>query len=129
MHRGARYPTIVDNRRNAFGKVAQSFVVTLDDGRIYVEPLNRRLTKAEVAHLLKTNEDGVGYLAKKGSLKPLGHPEKNKQKLFAANEILVQMQDSRWLGKVTDLLYDFAESRNASRTNRRRRQGKESPLS
>jgi hypothetical protein len=98
-----------------------TFLVTFDNGRIHAQLLNRRLTKGDVAKYLKTTEDGVAYLIKKGCLKPLGHPDDTKQKLFSALEFFAQMQHARWLGKVTDLLYQCVEEKNAAQTKRRNR--------
>ncbi len=106
------------------GSDSLSFLVTFDNGRIHAQLLNRRLTKGDIAEYLKTTEDGVAYLAKKGCLKPLGHPDETKQKLFSALEFFAQMQDPRWLGKVTDLLYQFVQEKNATQLKRRQRLGK-----
>ena len=110
---------------SGFGSESFSLLVSFDNGRIHAQPLNRRLTKADVAEILKTTEDGVAYLAKKGCLKPLGHPDETKQKLFSAAELFVQMQDTRWLGKATDLLYQFVEEKNAAQARRKEKSGKE----
>ena len=99
---------------SGFGSESFSLLVSFDNGRIHAQPLNRRLTKADVAEILKTTEDGVAYLVKKGCLKTLGHPDETKQKLFSAAELFAQMQDTRWLGKATDLLYQFVEEKNAA---------------
>ena len=109
---------------SGFGSDSFSLLVSFDNCRVYAQPLNRRLTKADVAKLLKTTEDGVAYLAKKGCLKPLGHPDETKQKLFSASDLFVQMQDTRWLGKATDLLYQFVEEKNAAQARRNHRVGK-----
>ena len=110
---------------SGFGSESFSLLVSFDNGRIHAQPLNRRLTKADVAEILKTTEDGVAYLAKKGCLKPLGHPDETKQKLFSAAELFAQMQDTRWLGKATDLLYQFVEEKNAAQAKRQQKSGKE----
>ena len=110
---------------SGFGADSFSLLVSFENGRVYAQPLNRRLTKADVAKLLKTTEDGVAYLAKKGCLKPLGHPDETKQKLFSASDLFTQMQDTRWLGKATDLLYQFVEEKNAAQARRKHRVGKE----
>lgn len=110
---------------SGFGSDSFSLLVSFDNGRIYAQPVNRRLTKADVATLLKTTEDGVAYLAKKGCLKPLGHPDETKQKLFSASDLFAQMQDTRWLGKATDLLYQFVEEKNAAQAKRKHKAGKE----
>jgi hypothetical protein len=109
---------------SGFGSDSFSLLVSFDNGRVYAQPVNRRLTKADVAKLLKTTEDGVAYLAKKGCLKPLGHPDETKQKLFSASDLFAQMQDTRWLGKATDLLYQFVEEKNAAQARRNHRVGK-----
>jgi hypothetical protein len=108
---------------NRFGTAP--FLVTFDDGRVYAQAFNQRLTKGDVAKLLKTTDDGVAYLAKKGCLKPLGHPDESKQKLFSASDLFLQMQDTRWLGKATDLLYQFVEEKNAAQAKRRHNHQKE----
>jgi len=113
---------------NVFVADSFSFLVSFDNGRVYAQPLNRRLTKADVAKLLKTTEDGVAYLTKKDCLKPLGHPDETKQKLFSAAELFARMQDTRWLGKVTDLLYQFVEEKNSAQAKRRNKAGKERAL-
>ena len=110
---------------SGFGSESFSLLLSFDNGRVYAQPLNRRLTKADVAKLLKTTEDGVAYLAKKGCLKPLGHPDETKQKLFSASDLFAQMQDTRWLGKATDLLYQFVEEKNAAQARRKPKAGKE----
>ena len=98
-----------------------SFLVTYHEGRVYAQPLNRRLTKGDVAKLLKTTEDGVAYLAKMECLIPLGHPGETKQKLFSAAQLFQLMQDNRWLNKVTDLLYQFVAEKNEPGSGARRR--------
>ena len=123
MPRRSNSPPLLSQRHTfvwpgGFGSGSFSFLVTFDDGRVYAQSLNRRLTKGDVAKLLKTTEDGVAYLAKKGCLKPLGHPDESKQKLFSATDLFLQMQDTRWLGKATDLLYQFVEEKNAAQTKR-----------
>jgi hypothetical protein len=110
---------------SGFGADSFSLLVSFDSGRIHAQLLNRRLTKADVGQILKTTEDGVAYLAKKGCLKPLGHPDETKQKLFSACELFAQMQDTRWLGKATDLLYQFVEEKNAAQAKRKQKAGKE----
>jgi hypothetical protein len=107
---------------SGFGPV--SFLVTFDDGRVYAQAFNQRLTKGDVAKLLRTTEDGVAYLANKSFLKPLGHPGKSKQKLFSGTDLFLQMQDTRWLGKATDLLYQFVEEKNAAQAKRKNKRGK-----
>jgi hypothetical protein len=107
---------------SGFGTV--SFLVTFNDGRVYAQAFNQRLTKVDVAKLLRTTEDGVAHLANKGFLKPLGHPGETKQKLFSATDLFLQMQETRWLGKATDLLYQFVEDKNAAQAKRRNRHGK-----
>jgi hypothetical protein len=97
-----------------------AFLVTFQDGRIFAQSLNRRLTKADVADLLKTTEDGVAYLVKKRWLKPLGHPDESKQKLFSSTEFFALMQDNRWLSKATDLLYQCVSEKNAASARRAR---------
>jgi hypothetical protein len=106
---------------SGFGSESLSLLVSFENGRVHAQILNRRLTKADVAEILKTTEDGVAYLAKKGCLKPLGHPHETKQKLFSAAEVFAQMQDNRWLGKATDLLYQFVEEKNAAQSRRNRK--------
>ena len=48
---------------SGIGRDRFSLLITFDHGRIHAQLLNRRLTKADVAQLLKTTEDGVTYLA------------------------------------------------------------------
>jgi hypothetical protein len=106
------------------GMGSVSFLVTFEDGRVYAQPFNQRITKGDVSKLLRTTEDGVAYLANKGFLKPLGHPKESKQKLFSAGDLFLQMQDTRWLSKATDMLYQFVEEKNGAQTKRRNKHGK-----
>ena len=98
---------------------ALTLLLTFDNGRIYAESLNQRLTKRDVAKILRTTEDGVAFLSRRGYLKPLGHPNKAKQRLFAASELMLLMQDRRWLGKITDALYEHVGQKNAAQRKRK----------
>ena len=53
-------------------------IVSIERGQVQAQPLQARLTKENVADILKTNPDGVVYLTKRRLLKVLGHPEKNQ---------------------------------------------------
>jgi hypothetical protein len=75
--------------------------------------LNQRLTKQEVAVILKTGDVSISFLIGKRLLKVLGHPVGNKRRPFSAAELFNAMQDRKWLSKITDALYELNESKNA----------------
>jgi hypothetical protein len=50
-------------------------------------------------------------------LKPLGNPPPHSVKYFAASELLEQVQDRTWLAKVTNVLNQHWQKRNAAKKN------------
>jgi len=99
---------------SGFGVDSLSFVVSFVKGQIYIKPLATRLTRQEVALILRTSVDGVSYLVAEGLLKSLGSDSEGKQLFFLSLELLAKMQDLKWLNKLTDALRKFSEKRNGS---------------
>jgi hypothetical protein len=99
---------------SGFGVDSLSFVLTFVKGQVYIRPLNARLSRGEVALILRTSVDGVSYLVAEGLLKSLGSDSEGKQLFFSSLELLAKMQDLKWLNKLTDALRKFSEKRNGS---------------
>jgi hypothetical protein len=89
-----------------------SFMVTFTHGQLHVRPLSGRMTRSEVATILRTNKDGVSHLVKRKLLKPLGSQKKRKQLFFSSLWLFDQMSDMKWLSKITDELCLFSENKN-----------------
>jgi hypothetical protein len=66
-----------------------------------------RLTAEEVAERLGMKKHDIPILVRYGLLKPLGKPEQQSVKYFAAVEIEEKAANAGWLGKATDALYRY----------------------
>jgi hypothetical protein len=79
--------------------------------------LPARLTAEQAAWVLNCQPHDVPVLVAARLLKPLGNPQKNSVKYFAASELLEQVQDRTWLAKVTNALNQHWQKRNAAKKN------------
>jgi hypothetical protein len=83
--------------------------------------LPARLGIQETAWYLGFGENDIPVLISVGLLKPLGKPTATGSKYFATVELLKLREDTRWLGKASDVIVNHWRSKNASRrpvTNR-----------
>jgi hypothetical protein len=104
--------TLIALGGSSLGFESVSFIVSFVDGKIHVRPLAGRMTREEVALVLRTNKEGVSHLVKLKLLKTLGTQRKRKQLLFSPLVLFGQMSDIKWLSKITDVLCRFAEQKN-----------------
>ena len=80
-----------------------------------INQLPARLTAEQAARLLNCQPYDVPILVTARLLKPLGNPPPNSVKYFAASELLEQVKDRTWLGKVTNTLNHHWQKRNAAK--------------
>ena len=71
-----------------------------------------RLTVPQVAAILGFQPHDIPVLVNKKLLRLLGRPEPNATKYFASAEIEKLGQDSAWLGKATQTMYEHWRGRN-----------------
>jgi hypothetical protein len=74
-----------------------------------------RLTAEQAAPLLGFASHDIPVLVKARMLKPLGNPQPNAVKFFAAVDVEKFAKDEGWLGRATRALYSYWESRNQKR--------------
>jgi hypothetical protein len=79
--------------------------------------LPARLTAEQAAWVLNCQPHDVPILVAARLLKPLGNPPPNSVKFFAASELLEQVQDRTWLAKITNVLNQHWQKRNAAKKN------------
>lgn len=77
-----------------------------------------RLTVEQVAWVLNCQPHDVPVLVAAKLLKPLGNPQPNSVKYFAALEVLEQARDRTWLAKVTNTLNQNWQRKNACKRDR-----------
>jgi len=77
--------------------------------------LPARIDAELTAHVLGFQEHDIPVLISNELLQPLGKPADNARKYFARVEILERAEDTRWLGKATQTLYQHWQDKNASR--------------
>ena len=77
--------------------------------------LPARLGICETAWLLGFGENDIPVLVSAGLLKPLGKPTATGSKYFAAVDLQNLRNDTRWLGKASDVIVNHWRSKNASR--------------
>ena len=77
--------------------------------------LPARLGIQEAAWYLGFGENDIPVLVSAGLLKPLGKPTATGSKYFAAVDLLKLRDDTRWLGKASDVIVNHWRSKNASR--------------
>jgi hypothetical protein len=76
-----------------------------------------RIDAAAVAKILGFQEHDIPVLVSEGLLKPLGKPTANARKYFAAVYVLELANDSKWLWKATQVVYDHWQKKNANRSS------------
>jgi len=77
--------------------------------------LPARLTAEQAAWVLNCQPHDVPTLVAARLLKPLGNPPPNSVKFFAATEVLEQAKDRTWLAKVTNVLNQHWQHKNAAK--------------
>lgn len=75
-----------------------------------------RLNAAQTATALGFQEHDIPVLIAGKLLKPLGKPAPNAPKYFASVEILGHFQDSDWLRKSTQTVYEHWKTKNAQKS-------------
>lgn len=79
--------------------------------------LPARLTSEQVAWVLNCQTHDVPLLVSARLLKPLGSPQPNSVKYFAAIEVLEQSKDRAWLAKLTNAVGQHWRTKNQNRIN------------
>src|SRR5271154_3006417 len=79
--------------------------------------LPARLTAEQTAWVLNCQTHDVPILVAARLLKPLGNPQKNGIKFFAAAELLELAKDKAWLVKVTNAVNQHWQKNNAGKKN------------
>lgn len=92
-----------------------------DEKNQFLRLLNQipsRLTAEQVAWVLNCQPHDVPVLVAAKILKPLGNPQPNSVKYFAALEVLEQARDRSWLAKITNALNQHWQRKNAGKRDR-----------
>jgi hypothetical protein len=76
-----------------------------------------RLTAEQTAWVLNCQPHDIPVLVAARLLKPLGNPQPNSVKFFAALEVLEQARDRAWLARVTNALNQHWQKKNAAKKN------------
>jgi len=84
--------------------------------RICEWPLSGRLCVADAAKILGFGEHDIPILVSEGMLKPLGKPVPNSPKYFAACEIRELAENTEWLNRATQVVYDYWKGKNTRKT-------------
>ncbi len=77
--------------------------------------LPARLTLEEAAALLGFHEDAIDYLATTGELDVCGGLSSGCQKMLATAYVLELCSDVKWLGRATQKVRRYIQSRNTQR--------------
>jgi len=80
--------------------------------------LPARLTAEQAAWVLNCQPHDVPVLVAARLLKPLGNPLPNTVKYFATADLLEQMKERNWLGRVTTTISQHWQKKNDRRRNR-----------
>jgi hypothetical protein len=80
--------------------------------------LPARLTAEQAAWVLNCQPHDVPVLVAARLLKPLGNPLPNTVKYFATADLLEQMKERHWLGRVTTTISQHWQNKNDRRRNR-----------
>ena len=75
--------------------------------------LPARLTAEQAAWVLNCQPHDVPVLVASRLLKPLGNPAANATKYFAAADLLAQVENRPWLGRVTSAIHQHWHAKNA----------------
>ena len=78
-----------------------------------------RLTAEQTSWLLNCQVYDISVLVGARLLRPLGKPERNSPKFFAATEVLELSRDRAWLNKMTATLQQYWLDRNQKKRNGR----------
>jgi hypothetical protein len=81
--------------------------------------LPARLTAEQTAWVVNCQPHDVPILVAARLLKPLGNPPPNSVKYFAALEVIEQGKDRTWLAKVTNVLNQHWQKKNAAKRKQR----------
>ncbi|HTB84138.1 MAG TPA: hypothetical protein VK742_10835 [Candidatus Sulfotelmatobacter sp.] len=74
-----------------------------------------RLTAEQVAWVLNCQPHDIPVLVATRLLKPLGNPQPNSVKYFAALEVLELVKDRAWLVRMTNALNQHWQEKNAAK--------------
>ena len=91
-----------------------------EDQQQFMRVLNQvpaRLTAEQAAWVLNCQPHDVPILVSARLLKPLGNPPPNSVKFYAASELLELVKDRAWLAKVTNVLNQHWQKKNAAKKN------------
>jgi len=78
-----------------------------------------RLNSAEAAGLLGFKEHDIVHLVGGKLLRPLGKPERNAPKYFAAVEVVARMGNPSWLSEATRVIANHWRIKNRTRREAR----------
>lgn len=78
--------------------------------------LPARLTAEQAAWVLNCQAHDVPVLVAARLLKPLGNPQPNSVKYFAAMEVLEHTKDRAWLSKMTNAVSQHWKLKNLQKT-------------
>lgn len=76
-----------------------------------------RLTAEQTAWVLNCEKHNIPSLVQARLLKPLGNPAANGVKFFATIEVMELAKDRHWLAKMTQIISQHWQKKNASRRN------------
>ena len=76
-----------------------------------------RLTVEQTAWVLNCQAHDVPILVSSKLLKPLGNPQPNSVKYFAASEVIELTKDRSWLSRMTNAVNQHWRHQNAKRKN------------
>ena len=74
-----------------------------------------RLDPSQVAEVLGFSSDDIPILVRNGLLEPLGKPASNCSKYFARIEVVQLADDTKWLAKATNAIYQHWSGKSARR--------------
>ncbi len=77
-----------------------------------------RLDSQETAWFLGFAVHDIPILIRAGLLKPLGHPQPNGVKYFAAISLARLREDAQWLSRATDAITKHWQTKNANCSQR-----------
>ncbi len=77
-----------------------------------------RLTTEQAAWVINCQVHDIPTLVAARLLKPLGNPPANGIKYFATADLLEQVKDRNWLGRVSATIYQHWHKKNAGKKNR-----------
>jgi hypothetical protein len=79
--------------------------------------LPARLTAEQAAWVLNCQPHDVPVLVAARLIKPLGNPQPNGVKYFAASDIMELSKDRAWLAKITNAVNQHWQRKNAAKKN------------